>query len=304
MNVNKKTAIVTGGTKNQFPAMAVLALNIADKTPGIADELVIFHDGININEQEKINKIFPTKFIEYNSPFKNKYEFENNVTNYFSFMVFCKYECWRLLDEYSTVIWCDYDIIFLKNVEELKNTNDFYCAFIQDHSLVRKFNTKLFWKYEERAKNIPLSADGICACLFVLKDSFPNYSKFYELCIKTTIEYSEALNLPEEAVISLLINENQIIYKHIDDKIYALQPGNNIISEKTKGLHSCGTLKFWNGLQNEQWNEYYKKWLEEYNGQGFEEIKKVKRQITLKKIIKSILPYGVIRIYQRKKYEK
>ena len=142
----KKTAIVTGGTSNQFPAMAVLALNLADKCPDIADELVIFHDGISDDEQKKVNQIFPTRFINYRNPFSDKSSFNETITNYFSFMVFCKYECWRLLEEYKTVIWCDYDITFLQNVSELKNLDGYYCSFIQDHILARKFNTK-FWQF-------------------------------------------------------------------------------------------------------------------------------------------------------------
>lgn len=53
-----KKAIVTGGTRNFFPAMAVLALNIADKCPDIADELVIYHDGVSRSQQKKSKKSF------------------------------------------------------------------------------------------------------------------------------------------------------------------------------------------------------------------------------------------------------
>ena len=127
MNKLKKTAIVTGGTKNEFSAMAVLALNIKDKCPNIADELVIFHDGVSEKEQKKVQEIFPTRFIKYNSPFVNKPGFTESIKNYFTFMLFCRYECWNLLDDYSTVIWTDYDILILNNIEELKIRQN-HCA--------------------------------------------------------------------------------------------------------------------------------------------------------------------------------
>ena len=75
----KKTAIVTGGTKNHFPAMAVLALNIADKCPDIADELIIFHDGISEVEQKKVQQIFPTVFIKVFPEINNA---NHNLINY------------------------------------------------------------------------------------------------------------------------------------------------------------------------------------------------------------------------------
>lgn len=286
----KKNAIVTGGTKDQFPAMAVLALNIADKNPNIADELIIFHDGVPLKEQEKINKIFPTRFIEYKSPFINNEEFEDTVKNYFSLMVFCKYECWKLLSEYKTVIWCDYDLIFLKNVNEICLLNNYCCSFIQTPLLVKKFNIKLFWDYQEYAKEIPLFSKAISACLFVLNDSFPNYLDFYQECIKQTITFSKALYLPEEAVISLLFYQKKISYKIIDNNIYALEPQNQTIVESTKGIHSCGQPKFWNGLNNSQWNDYYNIWIKKYNGQKFSTNYKKK----IKNIIKLFIPYGLL----------
>lgn len=303
MSKQKKTAIVTGGTKNQFPAMAVLALNIADKCPDIADELVIFHDGVSKEEQKKVNGIFPTRFIEYKSPFSGNTDFEETVKNYFSLMVFCKYECWNLLDEYKTVVWTDYDIVFIKNISEIAIKNNNYCSFIKDHILIKKFNYSLFWEYEDQAKKLPLFSNGICACLFVLHDDFPNYLDFYKSCLEKTKNYCKALYLPEEAVISILFHEKNIKYNELQSKIYALQPQNDKIDDSTKGIHSCGQPKFWNGLNNEQWNLYYNKWISEYNGQAFE-INKHKINVILKKLIKFILPYGIIRLYQRKKYGK
>ena len=45
--MKKKTAVVTGGTSNDVPAMACLVMNIKDTNPGLADEIVIYHDGIS-----------------------------------------------------------------------------------------------------------------------------------------------------------------------------------------------------------------------------------------------------------------
>ena len=98
--MKKKTAVVTGGTSNDVPAMACLVMNIKDTNPGLADEIVIYHDGISEKDQRLINRIFPTRFILYESPFKDVMNFGDVVTKYFSPMVFCKYECFKLLDDY------------------------------------------------------------------------------------------------------------------------------------------------------------------------------------------------------------
>ncbi len=297
---HNKTAIVTGGTKNQFPAMAVLALNIADKCPNIADELIIFHDGISITEQQKVNKIFPTRFIEYKSPFLEQNSFNNTITNYFSFMIFCKYECWKLLKDYNTVIWTDYDITIFDNIEELKVKNKNYAKFVKNKFLVTKFERSLFWNFEEDLNSFDILADCISCPLFVLYDDFPDYLNFYNECIKLTQHFGSVLWTPEEAIISVLFQKKHIIFDELDSKTYVTQPFEYEKNKRiAKILHAAGQPKFWNGLNNELWNSYYKKWIVEYKGKPFPNIKQNKH--FLKKIIKCLLPYGIIRLYQRHK---
>lgn len=297
--IMKKTAIVTGGTKNQFPAMAVLALNIADKCPNIADELVIFHDGVPVDEQRKVQKIFPTRFIEYTSPFRcDEANFSYNITKYFSLMVFCKYECFRLLEEYSTIIWTDYDVLIEKDISELIQMKNACSKFITDEYLVKKFDMSLFYKHTDLLKTVDVLGTGICTGLFVLFDTFPKYKQFYEDCIAITEELGASLSLPEEAVISILLKKYNIVYDDIDTKIYVRQP-KDLLQDKTeyKILHAAGQPKFWNGLYNEKWNNYYCEWVDNYKGMEFVQNKQKKNII--KKIIKCILPYGIVRLIQK-----
>lgn len=261
----KKTAIVTGGTSNQYPAMAVLALNIADKCPNIADELVIFYDDIPLEQQKLINSIFPTRFIKYESPFSHVENFSEVIQNYFSPFLFCKYECFRLLDEYQTVIWSDYDVLITQDISELKekNTNDL--KFCENALLGAKFKNTVFWyeKCLEDIHNFNLLKKAICCPIFVLFDTLHNYMDIYQECIYLTERYAPALDLPEEAVISVIFQQKKIQYEILDYKRYVTLP-KEIDANKgiTSIIHAAGQPKFWNGLYNEQWESYYKKWLE------------------------------------------
>ena len=296
----KKTAVVTGGTRNQFPAMAVLALNLADKCHDIADELIIYHDGIPETEQQKINAIFPTRFIQYFSPFYEKDNFNNTITNYFSFMVFCKYECWKLLDEYKTVIWTDYDILIIEDISEIKKRLNHSAKFVKNKFLVTKFERSVFWKHENDLLDFNILADCISCPLFVLFDDFPDYSGFYDKCIELTQHFGSVLWTPEEAVISILFQKRNIGFDEIDPVLYVTQPSEyDKNKNRAKILHAAGQPKFWNGLNNKQWNAYYKIWLEKYNGEPFSN--SCSKKISFKKIVKCILPYGIIRLYQRHK---
>ena len=122
----EKTVIVTGGTHKDVSAMGVLALNLKEIAPGLADEMIIFHDGIRKKEQQIIKEIFPTVFYKYSFPINFRTRRKNRSLRYFTQMLFCKYECFRLLEQYDRVIWTDYDVVILKNLKELlKNEEGF-----------------------------------------------------------------------------------------------------------------------------------------------------------------------------------
>lgn len=298
----KPTAIVTGGTKNMVPAMAVLALNIAEVCPDIADILVIFHDGISEKEQKKINSIFPTRFIFYKSPFSNINDFSNVITNYFNQIVFCKYECFKLLNEYRTVIWTDYDILILKNISELKNKNQISCFMPDTHisSLKDMFYPSIESSVfpQEYLKRV-----GICTPLFILHDTIPDYSDIYNECISLTKKFSVHLYLPEQCIFSYIIFEHNIEYYAIPYVPYCSHPVNDTISDETFIIHAYGQPKFWNGQYNSIWESYYKTWIKKYHGTEFD--CRIKQKISVKiltfllKLLKCIVPYGLIVIAKR-----
>ena len=288
----KKTAIVTGGTSNQYPAMAVLALNIADKCPNIADELVIFYDDIPLSQQKLINSIFPTRFIQYESPFKHTDNFSDEILHYFSPFVFCKYECFRLLDEYQTVIWTDYDVLITQDISDIKNKDKFDTKFISTMMLGGKINNKVFLDKNclEDIYTFDLFKPAVSCPLFVLFDSLKNYKEIHDECIRLTERYSSALVLPEEAVLSIIFQQKKICYDILDANKYCTFPKDiDKNKEITSIIHAVGQPKFWNGLYNEQWEHYYNQWLEMGGAKHLDRYTKLERLILrFKRKIKKI----------------
>lgn len=266
----KKSCIVTGGTKNQFPAMAVLALNIANICPTIADELIIYHDGICKSDQKKINKIFPTIFIKYKSPFHNQKNFSDVITSYFSPMVFCKYECLRLLTEYHTVIWTDYDILINKDfTAELK-------ALPKSSFILTKPIIDGMKDYPDSTMycNIDLLKPQFSAALMLFRDNLPNPNEIYKNCINETKKLAKYLYLPEQVVLTIVFLKHNISFNEINNSNnrYTLHPNeaNRLPKDKTLIYHAYGQPKFWNGLDNSEWNKLYNEWIFNYKGSKFE----------------------------------
>ena len=251
-----KTAIVTGGTCKDVAAMGVLAINLREKAPDLADELIIFHDGISKKNQQIIQHIMPTRFEQYSFPIDFISKRKNRSLRYFSEMIFCKYECFRLLREYDRVIWTDYDVLILKDLHELNDRQD-GLQIVRDSAPMRQ----MFLPSVQEAKldEFDLSEPGVCTPLFVLAKAVGDYESFYEWCITMTQKYAAYIDLPEQCIMSMLIQKYQIPYYNLSVKQYALHPRE--YDGEASILHSYGRPKFWEGLYNEQWEAYYSEWL-------------------------------------------
>lgn len=252
-------AVVTGGTKNCIDYMAVLALNIMDKCPQIADEMVILHEGVSKDIQDKFQKIMPTRFVEYKCPVSKLKLLFNPTVRYFSPMVFSKIECFRLLKDYDTVTWIDYDMVLKSDISELlDHPNDY--RFIMNHDY--PFHEMLHKGYEKLRldEKYDMNHASMVAALFSLnRNSEVDYDKWCSWYYDRLTKYSKYLYLPEQVLITLMLQEFDIKYDEIDESIYNVYPDKD--NENAKILHSYGQKKFWNGgFENAQWNEYKKQW--------------------------------------------
>lgn len=278
----KKKAWVTGGTCKDVAAMAVLALNIKETNPSIADEFVIFHDGISLKDQRLINCILPTRFIRYFFPGDQQF-LSDTVTTTFSPMVFCKYECFTLLEDYEFVIWTDYDVVFTKSLEELNLIKK--CS--SGINLIPPIVIPVREHFLKSIENIymgryNLEADSFSLPLFVLNDNLRNYKILHDWCIKTTVQYAPHLYLPEQAIFNLMLQEFHIT----PDCEVLIRMEHPTISQKENidkahQIHAYGQPKFWNGIQNEEWEKNYSKWVKLGGSKIIDRTKKYK---ILKKI--------------------
>lgn len=267
----KKRAIVTGGTKSDVAAMAVLAMNIRETNSHLFDCLVIYHDGIKKKDQKLIQSIYNTKFIKYEYPNASK---NDVILTYFSPMVFCKYECFRLLDEFDTVVWTDYDVVIQDKLDKICEFDNSCFNIVKDPTTIRE----MFYKEIRNREifNYDLNVNGFTASLFALSNSLDKFEMIYSWCYKKTKEWDEDIYLPEQCVLGLAAQEFHIKTSFIDGAIYGCHPrnakGNEII------LHAACQPKFWNGIYNGDWNRRYAEWLKMGGSPYNDRIKKIKNK--------------------------
>ncbi len=251
-----KSAVVFGLTINHLFAVASVMMDLKKHCPNIADEIVIFYDNeIKEKDQILLSSILPTRFIKYMFPIEDTTIFNQGTFKYFSKMVFSKYECLRLLNEYEKVLWLDYDIVITKDISELMTTCDSGIKMMPSPGCpVRK-------QLHEPISDYNMEAEAICASTFVFQDHLKDYMNLYEFCYEKLEKYAKYLCFGEQAIFDFMIQEFKLKIFPIENNIYSPHPTDIEKIKDAKILHAFGQPKFWNGLENNQWNINYKNWL-------------------------------------------
>jgi lipopolysaccharide biosynthesis glycosyltransferase len=254
--MKKKNCIVLGGTSNQAFAVACVLLDLKKFCSDWLEEVVYFHDGLDLKQQGLLNKIFPTKCIEYNFPINDVSIFDGNPSfSYFSKMVFCKFECLKLLANYSCVIWLDYDMIIKQSLRELIDFCDSGIKFVKPGY---KVAAQFFKPIDEYDMELP----AISGNVFVLQEHIGDYSDMHNYCYEFLKKYAKELYLGEQGVFDCLIQKYELNTYWLDNDTYSTHPKDPKANQANiKILHAYGQPKFWSGLENKQWNLNYKIWV-------------------------------------------
>jgi len=261
LNDKKKKAIVFCATKNMAFAIASVIMDLQNTKSDVGAEYVVLHDGFCKRDKRAFSKIADIRFIKYCFPVKDKSIFHSGTFNYFTEMVYAKLECFKLLDEYETILFTDYDVLIKSSIAELFDIKDSFAILISEGSTVR----------DQFSTNIPgfdMDKMGVTASLFLLRDTLPNYKEIYKWCYEMVVQYASLLRFPEQGVIALAIQFFKINTGIINPLIFCVHPDNFELYPDAKILHAYGARKFWNGIYINQWANNYKRWLD-LGGSGY-----------------------------------
>lgn len=251
----KKNAIVFGLTADHVFAVACVMLDIKRLSPGLVDEVVIIHDGIREKDQQILGSILPTRFIRYGFPLRSRHVLDARAVRQFTKMVFTKFECLNLLDDYRNVMWLDYDMVVREDISELFSPCAAGIKMMPGGLPVRG-------QLHDPIDEYDMDAEGICACIFVFQDNLGSYKEMRRFCYEKLEQYADILYMPEQAIFDFLIQEYRLKPEPIDVRVYSPHPTDPVHAERAKIIHAYGQPKFWNGLQNDQWDSNYKAWLQ------------------------------------------
>ncbi|APB34217.1 putative glycosyltransferase family 8 protein [Gloeomargarita lithophora Alchichica-D10] len=253
MKKTKKNCWAFGFTANFTFATASVMMDIKKYCPDFVDEIVIFHNGINDKDKKLLNRILPTKFYEYNFPIKIS-KLSDSAQNYFTSMVFSKFEALKLLQEYERVIFSDYDILIQGDLSEMFKDCPSGWRVVWAKNKVRDMLYREIDDYD-------MDKESFHGAFHIVWDHLPDHQKMWEWCYFALEEYAEALWLPETGVFNLLWQEFNIdVERSLHPLVYDCHPSQTDHTKDAKIIHAYAQPKFWNGWDFPQWEQNYRKW--------------------------------------------
>ena len=254
--------LVTGGCRQDTAPIAVLLMNVR-QTQSWVDHVVVFHDGISRKDQALMQQIIPVEFIRYRFPGCTN-NFNEIVRYVYTPLVFCKYECFKLLSRFENVVWTDYDAVIKKDLSHLilDNPSGFKSLIYRKSEQVYSFKAQFRHEiWDDLKKQHHLESASIATGLFCLSSALVAPNRIYDLCVSLTEKYGKYLVLPDQAILNMVIDNLDLNLGSIP-WTYAVHPTKEpeLVADAII-LHAYAQPKFWNGLYNEIWQKNYDQWL-------------------------------------------
>lgn len=253
MTNKKQLAITFGITGNWAFALGNVLIGLKKHNPSLNADIILFFDNLSLKDRFALKKIYPDiQLRKYKFPYETK---DINNINIFSEMAFSRYECFNLLNKYKKVVWLDVDIVIQNDITKLfeYSSNKGIALFANGKKLLKgDFNV-------DYLENFDLNALDFGSGTMVLSDNLKNFNKIALWCYEKTQEYSRVITSPDQAIINLALQKFDLQPEKLD-KTYVFHPSNTGW-QNAKILHAYYGKKFWNGLDNEEWNTNNQEWL-------------------------------------------
>lgn len=263
----KKTALMLADTR---PALiGQMLLQIEKTNRDVFDEVIVFDTGLNDNDKALMQKLMPCRFIKYESPISNEL-LKRDRFKRFSLIMFARYEMFRLLNDYSLIMWMDTDMVIQGSLKELLDETAGYGFSIlceDPHNKSAKkvdyMRTNFFHAISQYNMNTYL----YCTGMIIVRDCLEQSCDFTEWCYQKTLEWADNLNLPDQGVLNALTQEFKLNVKPFGNNgKYGCYPFIGRNCEDAITVHSWGTNKFWNNwylnCKFPFWEECYREWID------------------------------------------
>lgn len=266
MSIKKDKALVFIVTNSYVFALGAMLANLKSTNPNLVDDIIIYHDGISLNDQELISQFDrKCKFIEYTYTMwesEHKKVTSGNAKSFlnrYSHLAWSKYKIIELLQDYKKVLYLDLDIVIRTDISEIFELNG--VAWRNGNPFGAKFGGKI--GNDPDLKKVPADFPTPNAGLLYVTDEIDinkTLQQGREFLIKNIDKFTGGV---DELVFSWLVYLNKLNLTSLDGGIYNTFP--QMLRPHSKVIHFMGEEKPWSSeiMQTifPEWIYYYKQWV-------------------------------------------
>jgi lipopolysaccharide biosynthesis glycosyltransferase len=262
--MKKKLALVLGITPDLSFAAGVMLISLKRHLAPHVDayDVLIIHDGeLDANDTMLFQTICPhCTLIEY----KPLYLDINALPSNFHPAYIYRFEVFRLLDEYKTLIWLDCDLAIQDDISGLIEYGPFAMAIDNFSTPVVKNGLTLQTNFKIPLAGYDMNAEFYNTGVIVFQDTIQAPLQIYEWCMNTFTSLYDILIYQDQPVLNMLVQKHPDMFAKLPtERFNSFVP---FASSNTAAIvHAIGRRKFWNdafvALSYPEWQRDYRRWL-------------------------------------------
>lgn len=245
-----RLTVLMAATKDYAFALGNVLIGLEKWSPGLADRVVIFHDGLSDTDIGCLLAIRPCEFRFYAPPLPDSLVLRGAARR-FSMMMFARYEMFDLLETSEFVLYLDADVVILRDISGI--------LAYRPVGMKRggfPLNTSL----GPNEFGLPDSVPGHNTGVIIAHNAIPSRG-LREECYDLTARLWDTLRFPDQGVLNYVLYRNGIAVTPFPKSYNAHL--NEFVPDKHI-LHQPTGAKYWNhgvvNLLSPEWEAHDREW--------------------------------------------
>lgn len=253
-----------GGTGDYAFALANVLMGVRQHSPKAFDDIYIYHQGMEISDQDKLRSILDCQFLDYGFEANIDGEFARERHGIFSNLTYSRYECFSYLDRYKKVFWLDADLIIYGDISSMVHGFENSDVALSEDTIWLRTGANTQGNFSQPIPGYDMSARPYNAGVLGLCDSIKDPLAIKSWCYTKTREIQPLLTCADQGVIALALQHFKLKVQELDHSRF-----NTFVWEdvsKSAIVHmAISNLKAWNNYWVHQsfplWSERHKAWI-------------------------------------------
>lgn len=261
--MKKPLALMLGITGNMGFAAGCLLQALARHSPELGAQVLLYTDGLLPGKDLDLLAALGAEPLLYQPP---GYAFSPEAIRQFSYLSLVRFEAFRLLEQYKSVIWLDVDSAIQGDISGLVEYGPLAMA-LEDPCFTEAGQTsKAAINVSEPVPGLDGDLPNLNSGVLVLRDDLPDPVGLYERCMGWMRDFGPRFKYIDQGVLNMLAREleQQGLFQYLPYEKFNAHP-RNPLAWKAAFVHAFGAYKLWDdGLSLcsfPEWRRDYERWL-------------------------------------------